>query len=512
MPLSSVAAYNWKCLSSVSSDVEISGAGTVNVGRETSWFSSVRILTLSLSLGGLAACTWGSFHFGQGFAFTGFLYLILVVLAALYGGFWQATVISVAAAACLNYFFVPPIFSFVNSPANWVALGAFEFTALVISRLSLRAQLRAIEAIAGRRDMERLYETSRRILLLDSSGDAGSSITSLIREIFVLPAVQLYDALSGTTYESGENALGVGQQARDAYLLGEDIYDQAAKTWCCVLRLGARPVGGLALRDAGMTKLAATALASLSGIALERVRALQRESHAQAARQTEQLRTAVLDALAHQFKTPLTIARTASSGLLALGGLSELQTELVTDIDQQASKLDHLASRLLRAAMLDSEEFRPRREALLFSRLIDSALDKLDQPADRKRVSVTIPIREVAVFADRELILTSLVQLIDNAIKYSEPESLIDISFIVGKSEVVLKVRSKGLVVSPQERERIFERFYRAPETHHLPAGTGLGLSIVKKIVEAHHGSVWAEGETDYGTSFSLSLPVARAS
>jgi two-component system sensor histidine kinase KdpD len=512
MPLSSAAAANWKSLPSASPDVETRGVGTANVGREASWLSSVGILTLSLSLGTLAACTWGSFHFGQGFAFTGFLYLILVVLAALYGGFRQATVISVAAAACLNYFFVPPIFSFVNSPANWIALGAFEFTALVISRLSLRAQLRATEAIAGRRDMERLYETSRRILLLDSSGDAGSSITSLIREVFELKAVELYDALSGTTYESGENALGVGQQARDAYLVGEDSYDQTTNTWCCVLRLGARPLGGLALHDTGMTKLAATALASLCGIALERVRALQRESNAQAARQTEQLRTAVLDALAHQFKTPLTIARAASSGLLALGGLSELQTELVTDIDQQASKLDHLASRLLRAAMLDSEEFRPRLEALLFSRLIDSALDKLDQPADRERISVTIPIREVPVLADRELILTSLVQLIDNAVKYSEPESLIDITFIVRGSEVILKVRSKGLVVLPQERERIFERFYRAPETHHLPAGSGLGLSIVKKIVEAHHGSVWAEGETDYGTSFSLSLPAARAS
>lgn len=486
--------------------------GAANVARNTAWWSYAGILPLSLSLAGLAACTWGSFHFGQGFAFTGFLYLVLVVLAALYGGFCQATVVSVIAAACLNYFFVPPIFSFANSLTNWVALGAFEFTALVISRLSLRAQLRATEAIAGRRDMERLYETSRRILLLDSSGEAGGLITALIREVFELQAVELYDALSGSTYETGASPPGAEQQTRNAHLSNEATYDQATRSWFCVLRLGARPVGGLALHDTGMTKLAATALASLSGIALERVRALQRESHAEAARQTEQLRTAVLDALAHQFKTPLTIARTASSGLLALGGLSELQTELVTDIDQQASRLDHLASRLLRAAMLDSEEFKPRREALLFSNLIDTAIDKLDQPADQRRIHVSVPSREVPVFADRELILTSLVQLFDNAIKYSEPESPIDITFVGGDAEVILKVRSKGLVVTPHDRERIFERFYQAPETHHLPAGTGLGLSIVKKIVEAHHGHVWAEGETDYGTSFSMSLPAARAS
>jgi len=469
------------------------------------------VLPLGCSLIGLTVCTWASFHFGQGFAFSGFLYLVLVVLAALYGGFWHATIVSIAAAACLNYFFVPPIFSFVNSPANWVALGAFEFTALVISRLSLHAQLRATEAIAERRDMERLYETSRRILLLDTSEEAGNALTSLIREIFGLKMVQLYDALSGATYQSGAGPQGAESQARDAYLLGDDTYDEATRTWSCVLRLGERPVGGLALDDTRMTKLAATALASLGGIALERVRALERESHAQAARQTEQLRTAVLDALAHQFKTPLTIARTASSGLLALGGLSELQTELVTDIDEQAAKLDHLASRLLRAAMLESEEFQPRRERLSFSRLIDSTISKLD-PADRERIRVSAPRREVPIFADRGLILTSLMQLVDNAIKYSEPESPIEITFEVTAAEVILKIRSKGLVVSLQERERIFERFYRAPETHHLPAGTGLGLSIVKKIVEAHHGHVWADGETDYGTSFSLALPAARAS
>src|SRR6516164_6834510 len=156
------------------------------------------LLPGGLSLVALAVCTWLSFRVGQSFAFTGFLYLILVVVTAVYGGFWQATVISLAAAACLNYFFVPPIFSFVNSSANWVALGAFEFTALVISRLSLRAQVQAEEAITGRQETERLYETSRRILLLDSSGELPNQITSLIREIYDLRGVDLFDAPPAT--------------------------------------------------------------------------------------------------------------------------------------------------------------------------------------------------------------------------------------------------------------------------------------------------------------------------
>jgi two-component system sensor histidine kinase KdpD len=260
-----------------------------------------------------------------------------------------------------------------------------------------------------------------------------------------------------------------------------------------------------------MNELAATALASLCGIALERRRALQRESHAQAAREAEQLRAAVLDALAHQFKTPLAIARTASSGLLAIGGLSELQADLVASIDQQATKLDHLASCLLTAARLEATEFKPQREPLLFSSLIHLAIQELDQEADRERFHVSVPSREVPVFADRELIVTSIVQIVSNALQYSKPGSPIDVAFLVKDGRVVLKVLSKGLVVKADQCERIFERFYRTPEAQYGPAGTGLGLSIVKKIVQAHQGSVWAEGHEDYGTSFSISLPAAIA-
>jgi len=433
----------------------------------------------------------------------------------MYGGLWQATLVSIAAAMCLNYFFIPPVFSFENSPENWIALGAFEFTALVISRLSLRERLRAKEAIAGRREMERLYQTSRQMLLLDSFGEPGDLITSLIREAFELKGVVLFDALAGKTYRSGGVVPGAEQQVRVAHTLGADTFDPFTKSRYCVLRFATQPVGGLALsgtdlHGTAISEPAASALASLAGVALEHFRALRREARAEAARQAEQLRTSVLDALAHQFKTPLTVARAASSGLLTAGGLSELQAELVTVIDRQATKLDDLASRLLRAAKLDSADFKPQREPLLFSRLVDVAIERLEQAADRERFRVCAPNGEVAIFADRELVLTSVAQLLDNALKYSEPGSPIDVVVTVIDAEVVLTVRSKGLVVAAKDRERVFERFYRAPETRDLPAGSGLGLSIVKRIVEAHHGNVWAKGEANYGTLFSISLPAAR--
>jgi two-component system sensor histidine kinase KdpD len=469
----------------------------------------VSLLPCLLSLAGILVCTWISFRLGQNLASVGFIYLVFVVLAAVYGGFWQATLVSVIAVACLDYFFNEPIFSLsVGNMSNWVELGAFEFTALVISQLSNRANLRALEAVEQRRDTERLYYTARRILLSDQPGDPGNLVTSLIREVFELRGVILLDALSDAVYESGFLTPGVSQRTRDAHLLDTDTFEFQEKSWFCVLRLGVRPVGALALCGTEMRQLTATALASLAAIALERARTIEKQYNAEAARQAEQLRTAVLDALAHKFKTPLTVIRTASSGLPAAGGLSELQTELVSLIDQEARKLNDLASRLVGAPSLDSPAFQPQPEPLILSRLMKAAVQELERQEDRNRFHVLVPAQEPPVFADRELILTALAQLIDNALKYSIPASPIDVGLIIKETSVVLTVRSQGLVVAAADRERIFERFYRAPGAQNCSSGTGLGLSIVKTIAADHHGHVWAEGEPDYGTVFSLSLPV----
>ena len=183
-----------------------------------------------LSLTGVCLCTWISFGLGLNLGAVGFLYLVFVVLVAVYGGFWQATLISVIAVACLDFFFDDPIFSFsVGRLSNWVALAAFEFTALVISRLSNRARLRELEAIAERGEAEQLYQTSRRILLLNSRGDLGQLLVSLIRELYNLRAVVLYDALSAGVYESGNPPADMALRTRDAYILDRNKFSCHAK-------------------------------------------------------------------------------------------------------------------------------------------------------------------------------------------------------------------------------------------------------------------------------------------
>ena len=466
-----------------------------------------------LALAGVAGCTCISFNLGQTLGSAGFLYLTFVVLAAVYGGFWQATLVSIVAVGCLDFFFDEPIFSFtIARPSNWVELGAFEFTALIISQLSNRAHSREMEAIAERRDAARLYQIARRILLFGGPGDPGGLVAALFRDAFELESVVLLDGLAAVVHESGDyhesGRRALLEQVRNSFLTDGDTFDADRKTWFCALRLGAKPMGGLALCGTRMSRLIATALASLAAIALERARTMDQQCKAEVARQAEQLRTAVLDALAHKFKTPLTVIRTASSGLAAAGELSALQRELVSLIDQEARMLSDLASRLMGAPKLDNWEFAPQPEPLLFSRLAKTAIQELPSEQDRDRFRISAPSLERPVLADRELILTALAQLVDNALKYSPEGSAIDVAIDATEREVILRMRNQGLVVMDADRERIFDRFYRTPDARQHSTGTGLGLSIVKTIAADHKGNVWAEGEPGLGTMVSFSLPV----
>lgn len=467
-------------------------------------------LPVLCALSAVAVCTWLSFRLGLELATVGFLYLVIVVVTALSCGFWTATAVSLAAGTCLNYFFVDPVFTFrVNSFEDCVALCTFEFTALVVSRLSDMSKRRAAEALAERRDSERLYQTSRGILLFDASGEPSGLLTSLIRETFELDAVLLFDAMSVRTHVCGTAPEGAEERTRAAYFLDKTEFDPDTNSWYCTLYLGARPMGGLALCGGAISSLVASGLVTLCATALERARCIERECRAEAARQSEQLRAAVLDALGHEFKTPVTTIWTASSGLLEMGSLSELQKELLTLIDEQAQKLNDLASRLLTTAKLDRGDFQPLCRPVLLSSVVRSVIRGIGSREAMDRIGVTSPAVEPPASVDSRLVAAALTQLLDNALKYSLPASQIEIVLEAKDGKAVLSVRNHGRVIPPSDRERIFDRFYRGCVSEDGPAGTGLGLSIVKRIAEAHHGRVWVESDAS-GTAFFLALPLAR--
>lgn len=439
---------------------------------------------------------------------SGSLYFLIVVIVSVVWGFWEATVTSLVAVNALNYFFVSPVLTWrVSEPQNWVALATFEITALIVSRLSTRVQGQARAEARQRVQVEKLYELSRRILLLDRRRTIGSQIVSVIQEVFRTESVALFDAATARVDATGSRTGDLEELARGSYFKDNALEGPDAHSWAHVLRLGSRPVGAIAIRGPELDRLTIISIASLTAIALERARSFEKESQADAARQTEQLRTAVLDALAHAFKTPLTAIRTASSGLLEGGRLSTDDVELAALIDEQAEHLNCLTSELLQMARIDSADVRLRRERVSVLTLIEDVLARHREQLHGRRVDVSDDASHLEVYGDREILLTALEQFIDNASRYSTPGSPITVTAEENLGEVIVAIHNEGSPIQPADRERVFERFYRAEESRHRAPGTGLGLSIAKKAAEAHGGRTWVVSAEDTGTTFYFALP-----
>jgi two-component system sensor histidine kinase KdpD len=439
---------------------------------------------------------------------SGSLCFLIVVLVSGFWGFWEASVTSLIAVGCLNYFFVPPVLSWVVSdPQNWVALAAFEITALTVSRLSTRVHSQSRAEARQRVQLEKLYELSRRILFLDRSQRTGTQIVSLIQEVFQPESVAIFDATLTRVDATGPRADDLEQLARRAYFQDCTLEGADAHTRAHVLRLGSKPAGAIAFSGPQVDLLTIEPIASLAAIALERARSFENESRADAGRQAEQLRTAVLDALAHAFKTPLTAILTASSGLLEAGRLCADDAELAALIDDQAEHLNRLTSELLQMARIDAAEVRLRRERISVLSLVEDVVARHREQLGGRRVDISGASPRLEVYGDRAILRSALEQFVDNASRYSTLGSPISVSAEESLGEIVIAIHNEGPPIRPSDRERIFERFFRAEESRHRAPGTGLGLSIAKKAAQAHDGRTWVVSEEHSGTTFFFALP-----
>jgi two-component system sensor histidine kinase KdpD len=458
-------------------------------------------------VGGILFLTYCAFALHVNVPSAGFLYLLLIVLVALHAGFAAATAASLVAVICLDYYFVPPIFSVsITDPQNWLAIMTFECTALIVSRLSSRANEQARIAEKQHADRTKLYQLSRGVLLSDPSRPVNSQILTLVKQMLHVEDAVIFDAVEVTSHGIGNAADALEILARNTYLMDRDHDSPGKAEWSRVLRLGGKPVGSIALRSEGLNSDLADAVASLTAIAMERSRALDRAARAEASRHGEQLRSAVLDSLAHAFKTPLTTIRAASSGLLEMASLQGAEATLAGLIDQESERLTKLANQLLRTARLEKMRLKPAEECNL-EEIIQGLLKELSWQLSGNVLSVKMPASLSPVRGDRDLITTGLMQLLDNAAKYSVPGSAITIAAESQPLTTVVSVHNWGPVIRPDERGKIFERFYRAPGSEHLAAGTGLGLSITRRAAEAHGGRAWVESSAETGTIFYFALP-----
>jgi two-component system sensor histidine kinase KdpD len=454
----------------------------------------------------VALLTWSAFSLRLNLSTTELLYFLTVVLVALHFGFWQGTVVSVVAVLCQDYFFVPPLYTlYVNDPRNYVTLVVFEFSVLVVSRLSAREQAHARAAEERRSSLERLYELSRRTLSLDLRQPPGPQLLLLVKEIFELEAVAIFDADLDTIDTYGELPVDSREMAPITCYFEIDQDDPDSCLSRRVLHLGTTPIGALLVRGE-LDPLTVDAMASTVSITFDRYRSLASETKAEAARRSEQLRSTVLDQLGHAFKTPLTAIRMASSGLLELGHMASPHTELAALIDEQAILLNDLATRLLQTARLEAEEVSLQRQEIAIADLIEEVAAERSGKLGDHSLQVSISNKSLGTRGDRELLASIVGQFVDNAVKYSYPGSRIEISAEESATEVLIAVHNEGPPIRQEDRERIFERYYRCAETRHQVPGTGIGLSIARKAAEAHHGHVWVISNQEEGTTFFLSV------
>jgi two-component system sensor histidine kinase KdpD len=287
--------------------------------------------------------------------------------------------------------------------------------------------------------------------------------------------------------------------------------DTVSRRFKRVLRLGTRPVGALYIADSStgsqLDPRSVDAIASLAAIAMERAHSFIAESNAQAAKRSEQLRSTVLDGLAHAFKTPLATIQSASSGLLEINRLEYAERELLSLIDEEATRLAKLTNQVLQTARLDEAQLEVDHEKIYLDQLFECSRAEANQTLAGHPLRIIDETSGSYVWADGRLLQMALLQMLDNASKYARPASPITLHVMSTDTEVVLSVRNEGSFIAPEERLRIFERFYRAPGSQHKASGTGIGLSVTKRIAEAHCGRVWVESDPETCTTFFFALP-----
>jgi len=468
----------------------------------------LRVFLQCLAAGAaLALLSYLGFSLGVDLTTISFLYLLLVIFVALYCGFWQASLASFVAVACLDYFFIQPLFHFgILDPHEWVALGAFQVTALVISRLSAKELRSTRDAVIHRTGMEQLYELSRDSLLLDPHEPPGPQLVVLIHRIFGTEAVALFDANLGRQDRMGDWGPDEEDVAKECFLRGAARDDHKTRTLQRRLGTGTESIGALAVRGK-LSSLVVDALASLAEITINRHQSFEKEERAETASKSEHLRAAVMDAMAHEFKTPLNAVHTASSGLLESEGLTDSQREMASLIDDEIVRLSEICTRLLKTAKLEAQQMELQIEEVSVEELISEALRSRAAEEARSLIQVALEEPALTVRVDRALVLMILTQYIDNARKYSTPNTEIKIEARASHGELVFSVHNIGPTIPIEDRERIFDRFYRAPQIQDAVSGTGIGLSVARKAARAHHGHVWVISGDKEGTTFFLSLP-----
>jgi len=471
------------------------------------------------------------------------LYLLAVMATAVGFGRGPAIFASVSAFFIFDWFFVAPEHQFtVSDPEEWVSLLFFLLTATVTGQLAAGQRQRAQEARARQREAVVLYDVVR----LLSEGDPDQVLEGvadrLRRELQVKAvAIELWQANGPTTWvSSGDRTALSGLRDATASLRvlqrgpgATDGKHAAPGRWVRVVqptrttairedvnlvpvRVGDRRVGALLLVgvsehfDPLDDRLVSTA-ASQIGLAHERARLRDEATEAEILRRTDQLRSALLNAVSHDLRTPLATIM-ASAGSLRQQDVAwseEERQSFAQAIEEEADHLNHLVGNLLDLSRIEGGSLKPQQSWQDLGTLIDDVVDRLKPVTSRHRLRVDVPDTLPPMYFDPVEIGQVVYNLVENAAKYASLETEISVTARRDGASVSVAVEDHGPGIPSASLPHLFDPFYRATDGQPRPQGLGLGLAIVKGLVEAHGGKVWAENTAAGGARFTFTLPLS---
>lgn len=456
------------------------------------------------------------------------LMLIPVLWSAVRFGLWPSIASAIVGAVSINYFVFPPRFAFgILTIGDFITLSVYVLTAAVTSYWSGRAKREAERSGRREREASLLYNLHRKMAAqarADALPEAAAAEIARIRHGGVALFLGGPGALTGAAaYGLPAPPDALEREAADAALrlnrpagAGTEHVPRARLLYL-PLRAGAEPLGAIgfapaageptsALRPEGLL----TTIASQIALALERARLAEEMAQSRALAQTEKLRAALLSSISHDFRTPLaSIIGSASSLLEASAQFSpEARRDLLLTIQQSGERLHRYVVNLLDMSRLEAGALTVKRDWVELGDLLGTALARMESELALRRVRIDLPRDLPMLHVDFVLIEQVLLNLLDNALKYSPPGSEIAIAARDEGDSVACEITNASDAVPTGDLDRIFTKFYR-PNDASDTKGTGLGLSICKGFVEAHDGTISARAGRD-GASLSIvvRLPV----
>jgi two-component system sensor histidine kinase KdpD len=454
------------------------------------------------------------------------LYLTTVIISAIFLGRGPSLLAAVASVVAFDLFLVPPYLTFGVSDTQYIITFIVLFViSLIVSSLTARVREQAEAAIQRERQTSALYNLGRDLTSAIGLRPITAIIISHINQAFdrdvaiFLPENQrILSYASSPNYEPDENELAVAAWAFEHdepagrgtnTLPAVPLHCQPLKTSNGIVGvLGVRPKDANSFLTLEQRQTLA-AFANQAALAIERASLAEQAQKAELLQATEKLQTALLNSISHDLRTPLVAITGALTSLdeQAESLNKEFRHSLVGTAREEAERLNRLVGNLLSMTRIESGAIKLHMGPGDIQDVIGTALEQLGKRSEHHLVSVNVPADFPLVPMDFSLMVQVVVNVLENAIKYSPENSPIEISAYLMNKKARLQVADRGVGIPPEDLERVFDKFYRVQRPESV-SGTGLGLAISRGIVEAHHGTIRAFCREGGGTIVSVDLPL----